>query len=1077
MRNSFLKVTGLLAMVAGSSASAQTVFYSENFDSAVLNQMPQDTWAQGTCVAPTPVFTHTPPPGWEWNNCGTKTYACLNPQTCGVQTNCSACADKGFREYEGWSYMNKAFWIQQQGDQERSAFTKGIGNVAVADPDGWDDRGGPASGNNFCGYFNAFMKTPAISLSGADAGSLAFSFDSSWRPEGFDDGPGTNNQTATVNAYYTVGGVEQAPVEVIHWDSNPTGPFFYADHIHENDTIVLDNSVLNVPAGATSVRFEFGMTNAGNDWWWAVDNLAATVSVGGNAATRYSEDFESVTLMPPVDAAPGGCRLTYCGQNVFTHDGPNGVTVAVDSPATGGVPEWRGWSFTTRPYWYCAANNNSGTNNGALFVNGTGKIAVADGDEFDDATHSAGPLDTSMRTPAIDITGRNGNVMVLSFDSSWRWESGQTATIEATFTGNGVEPVTTEVLRWESNQQSQSFKNDAPNERAAVTVIAPSDDYSSVQLRFRYVGGNNWWWAVDNLSLFQGVANVTLLTNAPSTVPMAVAPSIDYAACFTPWSPNAPDGWTNIFNPIGACPDQCGRTAFRGFTFLDKNWWIFEQGNQERSNFTKGRGFVAVADPDAWDDSPNGRSNFNAFLTTPAQPLPATVNTASLNFDSSWRPEGLDDRCSCDLVVNITSIAPGATNEIVFTTDSPHGLSVGNPIVIGSTSDATHMGVDGGYRIIAVTSNTFTVMGTYASNVGTGTGTRTPTNNQTAIIKAIYTVGGNDQPGVEVIHWDSDPSSPFYYPDGIHENDSIALDKAALHVPAGATAVKFEFSMTNARNDWWWAIDNVAFSANGAQTFSENFENVPGLQPTPLDDTPPVDACRYYSEIAVQGGNLSVDNSLLGTACSGGDFEGWSAWVTNAWARAGGGARFDFLPATAYVSDFAQRGCPGTGRFVTPNYGIAAINPGSIVVNFDSSWGSGTNHISKVQASFNGGTTWSDQLVWNTGNKATTGNENVSVFINNPTGAQTIRLRFEDSNSGWWAFSNLTMTGTVGSAACDPDVNQDGNADQGDVDYLINVVAGGNNDTGIDPDFNRDGNVDQGDIDALLNVVAGGDCP
>lgn len=61
--------------------------------------------------------------------------------------------------------------------------------------------------------------------------------------------------------------------------------------------------------------------------------------------------------------------------------------------------------------------------------------------------------------------------------------------------------------------------------------------------------------------------------------------------------------------------------------------------------------------------------------------------------------------------------------------------------------------------------------------------------------------------------------------------------------------------------------------------------------------------------------------------------------------------------------------------------------------------------------------------------------------------------------------------------ACDPDVNQDGNTDQGDIDYLINVVAGGENTTGIDPDFNRDGNSDQGDVDALLNVVAGGACP
>ena len=70
---------------------------------------------------------------------------------------------------------------------------------------------------------------------------------------------------------------------------------------------------------------------------------------------------------------------------------------------------------------------------------------------------------------------------------------------------------------------------------------------------------------------------------------------------------------------------------------------------------------------------------------------------------------------------------------------------------------------------------------------------------------------------------------------------------------------------------------------------------------------------------------------------------------------------------------------------------------------------------------------------------------------------------------------SFTDSGCV--AVCDPDLNQDGNADQGDVDYIINVIAGGDNPTGIDPDFNRDGNSDQGDIDALVNVIAGGACP
>ncbi|GEM_PF-4203072 len=60
---------------------------------------------------------------------------------------------------------------------------------------------------------------------------------------------------------------------------------------------------------------------------------------------------------------------------------------------------------------------------------------------------------------------------------------------------------------------------------------------------------------------------------------------------------------------------------------------------------------------------------------------------------------------------------------------------------------------------------------------------------------------------------------------------------------------------------------------------------------------------------------------------------------------------------------------------------------------------------------------------------------------------------------------------------CDPDFNQDGNVDQDDVVYLINVIGGGENPTERDPDFNQDGNVDQDDVTALINAVGGGGCP
>ncbi|MBI1189718.1 MAG: hypothetical protein GC200_03435 [Tepidisphaera sp.] len=101
------------------------------------------------------------------------------------------------------------------------------------------------------------------------------------------------------------------------------------------------------------------------------------------------------------------------------------------------------------------------------------------------------------------------------------------------------------------------------------------------------------------------------------------------------------------------------------------------------------------------------------------------------------------------------------------------------------------------------------------------------------------------------------------------------------------------------------------------------------------------------------------------------------------------------------------------------------------------------------------------------------GRSRVTTHVN---AGQTYLLRVGGFN-GASGSGVLNVNVVPDAPACDPDVNQDGVADQGDVDYLINVVAGGANPTGIDPDFNQDGVSDQGDIDALINVVAGGPCP
>ncbi len=998
--------TLILAAVAGAacvtgSAGAQTVFYSENFDSATLNNLSGDPRVINACTAQTPVFTLVPPSGWSWNACGVPTYACRVGNCPPAQDRtCSTCSNTaGFREYEGWSYMLKSFWINQQGDQRRSEFTLGTGVVAVADPDGWDDKGSPALN---CGFFNAFMGTPLINIANVDAGGLTVQFDSSWRPEGFDDGRNfDNNQTGVIRAIYTVNGVEQAPVEVLRWDSDDgsasggaPSPFFKTDST--NETVVLTDAVLQRPAGATGVRFEFGLLNAGNDWWWAIDNVNVSGLVAGTATGLFFEDFEGVALQPPVDARPSGCGVNYCGIPTYTHDGPNGVTVAVDAPASGGVPDWFGWSFVDRSFWLCA----SGGPNGRAFTNSSGLVAVADGDEYDDLAHEPGALDTTLRTPQIDISARTSGVLVVTFDSSWRFESGQTAELVATY--DDPAGTTQTVLRWESETSSPNFKPDAVNERVALPLNVPSEALN-VRLAFRYVGGNNWWWAIDNLSVFQGLAEVTVASHTPSTFPMSVAGTVDYAPCFTPWSPSMPEGWTQFFNPIGACPLECGRPEWRGWSVAFRDWWSTQVDAQLREDFTRARGYVAVADPDEWDDFQNNRSNFNAFMTTPSITLPGSISSGSLNFDSSWRPEGFDDACSCD--------EPGAL----------------------------------------------------------------PSNNQTAKIRAIYTVGGVEQAPVDVLHWDSDDGvnsgtgtpSPFYKPDSTNEGVSIPLQ--ALAIPQGATAVRFEFSLTNARNDWWWAVDNIDFSVNGQSLFVEDFENASALQ-APPSENPPVEQCAYFSTVAAQNGNFTVDNSGLQNCNQGDDFYGFNAWIADAWAREFGAERLQFRGDTAYVSDFSARECSGSARLISPSYSVAGINPGSLTLTFRSSWGNAPAHASTVDVSYDNGTTWTNVLAWTEANKPTTGDEVVTLNLNNPEGASAVAFRFTDANSGWWAVGDIVLVGTVGEE-CRADFDGDTFVDFFDFLAFVSCFEDSNDcPAGKTADFDGDGFVDFFDFTAFVDA-------
>ncbi|MHC4226329.1 MAG: hypothetical protein ACYSW0_02760 [Planctomycetota bacterium] len=230
-----------IRLAAGAAPVGKSLLFQEDFESVVLG--PSIEESAGT----QDVWTDTPPEGWTVDESGVPGIGDL--------------ATDGVTEWAGWAFADKQFWINTD-QQRRQEFDLGQGVVAVSDCDEWDDAAHPDSAAS--GWYKTYMSTPAIDISGAQEGTVQLTFDSSWRPE-FDS---NYHQTGNITASFD--GSE--PVEVLLWESDPGSPNFKHDQ-STNETITVD---LENPPWATSVVLTFGMYDAGNDWWWAIDNIKVT---------------------------------------------------------------------------------------------------------------------------------------------------------------------------------------------------------------------------------------------------------------------------------------------------------------------------------------------------------------------------------------------------------------------------------------------------------------------------------------------------------------------------------------------------------------------------------------------------------------------------------------------------------------------------------------------------------------------------------------------------------------------------------------------------------------------------------
>ncbi len=253
-------VTSGPAILAGGmfftgAAHADTLF-SENFESFKL----KEAVSESEDLSLGEVWTDEFPAGWKRDNTDTPEPDPEDPTV-------------GPEEFYGFTVVNKDWWVQTAGNQDRILFEEGDGNILVADADEYDDQAkvdgrdlDEGGGVGFPDAMNVFLTTPSISLNGFDRGSARLLFDSSFRPY--------DMMTGLVDVSFDNGATWKnlVTLDLEAFD----GVNSSLDRVSEEVTVSL-----GAPANAASAMIRFGLTDAGNDWWWALDNIQVTANAGG----------------------------------------------------------------------------------------------------------------------------------------------------------------------------------------------------------------------------------------------------------------------------------------------------------------------------------------------------------------------------------------------------------------------------------------------------------------------------------------------------------------------------------------------------------------------------------------------------------------------------------------------------------------------------------------------------------------------------------------------------------------------------------------------------------------------------
>ncbi|MFE6227863.1 hypothetical protein [Streptomyces sp. NPDC057854] len=165
----------------------------------------------------------------------------------------------------------------------------------------------------------------------------------------------------------------------------------------------------------------------------------------------------------------------------FTHTPPVGWSIDNSAMPSGGVTEWRGWTFSTDEFWSFSEGYQGRESN----VRARDVFAVADSDEWADAAHGTGQFDSTLVGPVHQLNG--ASTVRVTYASHYLANGPQTGDVYVSFDGGAP-------------QLLKSYRTVNVNQVESLTVNVPAGA-TTAQLRFRYTGTDSAFWTVDRVSL------------------------------------------------------------------------------------------------------------------------------------------------------------------------------------------------------------------------------------------------------------------------------------------------------------------------------------------------------------------------------------------------------------------------------------------------------------------------------------------------------------------------------------------------------------------------------------------------